>query len=99
MNHAFGEALRQKLGKSPHPSAVATDSQSVKTTEKRGMCTVLSVNTVNVLVNTINVRNKNGYDVLSALLAAFFCEVPRINRLVVRKFIQKINTINVRLLR
>jgi putative transposase len=41
MNHALGEALRQKLGKSPHPSAVATDSQSVKTTEKRGMCTVL----------------------------------------------------------
>jgi hypothetical protein len=56
----------------------------------------LSVNTVNVLVNTINVRNKNGYDVISVLLTAFFCKAPRINRLVVRKFMQKINTINVR---
>ncbi len=32
----------------------------------------MSVNTVNVLVNTINVRNKNGYDVISVLLTAFF---------------------------
>ena len=41
MNHALREALRQKLGKSPHPRAIATDSQSVKTTEKRGMCMAL----------------------------------------------------------
>jgi putative transposase len=36
MNHALREQLRQKLGKAAHPSALATDSQSVKTAEKRG---------------------------------------------------------------
>ncbi|NJN37932.1 MAG: IS5 family transposase [Acaryochloridaceae cyanobacterium CSU_3_4] len=36
MNHALREALRQKLGKSPHPSAIATDSQSVKNDGKKG---------------------------------------------------------------
>lgn len=39
INHTLRERLRQKMGKSPHPSAVATDSQSVKTTEKRGRST------------------------------------------------------------
>ena len=41
MNHALRDQLRQKLGRSTQPSAIATDSQSVKTTEKRGMCTAL----------------------------------------------------------
>lgn len=35
MNHALREQLRQKMGRAPQPSALATDSQSVKTTEKR----------------------------------------------------------------
>jgi hypothetical protein len=35
--------VRQKMGKSTQPSAIAADSQSVKTTEKRGMCTALMV--------------------------------------------------------
>jgi putative transposase len=41
MNHALRDQVRQKMGKSTQPSAIAADSQSVKTTEKRGMYTVL----------------------------------------------------------
>lgn len=36
MNHALREQLRQKMGRATQPSALATDSQSVKTTKKRG---------------------------------------------------------------
>ncbi|NJR54522.1 MAG: IS5 family transposase [Acaryochloris sp. CRU_2_0] len=36
MNHTLREAVRQKLGKSAHPSALATDSQSVKNDRKKG---------------------------------------------------------------
>jgi putative transposase len=41
MNHALRDQVRQKMGKSTQPSAIAADSQLVKTTEKRGMYTVL----------------------------------------------------------
>jgi putative transposase len=41
INHTLRDQVRQKMGKSTQPSAIAADSQSVKTTEKRGMCTVL----------------------------------------------------------
>jgi putative transposase len=40
MNHALRDQVRQKMGKSTQPTAIAADSQSVKTTEKRGMCMV-----------------------------------------------------------
>lgn len=43
MNHILRERLRQTLGKSPYPSAIATDSQSVKTTEKKGRSMALMV--------------------------------------------------------
>jgi len=43
MNHTLRDQVRQKMGKSTQPSAIAADSQSVKTTEKRGMCTALMV--------------------------------------------------------
>lgn len=43
LNHRLRDKLREKLGRSVQPSALAADSQSVKTTEKRGMCTVLMV--------------------------------------------------------
>lgn len=38
MNHELRDRLRTTLGKSTQPTAVIADSQSVKTTEKRGMC-------------------------------------------------------------
>jgi len=41
LNQALRDQVRQQLGKSPQPSAIAGDSQSVKTTEKRGRCTGL----------------------------------------------------------
>jgi putative transposase len=43
MNHTLRDQVRQKMGKSTQPTAIAADSQSVKTTEKRGMCTALMV--------------------------------------------------------
>lgn len=43
LNHALREKVREKVGKSTQPTAIAADSQSVKTTEKRGMCTALMV--------------------------------------------------------
>lgn len=39
MNHALRDQVREGLGKSAQPSAVAADSQSVKTTEKRARST------------------------------------------------------------
>lgn len=42
MNHTLRDQVRQKMG-SNQPSAIAADSQSVKTTEKRGICTALMV--------------------------------------------------------
>lgn len=41
LNHTLRDKLREKIGRSTQPSAIAADSQSVKTTEKRGMCMVL----------------------------------------------------------
>ncbi len=51
LNHTLRDKLREKLGRSTQPSAmvkdppsaIAADSQSVKTTEKRGMSTALMV--------------------------------------------------------
>ena len=36
MNHTLRDQVRQKLGRATQPTAIAADSQSVKTTEKRG---------------------------------------------------------------
>lgn len=41
MNHSLRDQLRQQIGKLTQPTAVAADSQSVKTTEKRGRSTAL----------------------------------------------------------
>jgi putative transposase len=41
MNHTLRDQLRQQIGKLTQPTAVATDSQSVKTAEKRGRSTAL----------------------------------------------------------
>jgi putative transposase len=41
MNHTLRDQVRQKLGRATQPTAIAADSQSVKTAEKRGMCMVL----------------------------------------------------------
>lgn len=48
LNHTLRGQVRSKLGKSTQPTAlaklaagIAADSQSVKTAEKRGMCTAL----------------------------------------------------------
>jgi putative transposase len=55
LNHTLRDQVREKLGRSTQPSAlaklafstrrsangIAADSLSVKTTEKRGMCTAL----------------------------------------------------------
>ncbi len=41
MNTALRQRLRQEQGRNPQPSAAIADSQSVKTTEKRGKCTDL----------------------------------------------------------
>jgi putative transposase len=43
LNHTLRGQVRAKLGKSTQPSALAADSQSVKTAEKRGMFTALMV--------------------------------------------------------
>jgi putative transposase len=43
LNHTLCGQVRIKLGRSTQPSAIAADSQSVKTTEKRGMSTALMV--------------------------------------------------------
>jgi putative transposase len=43
LNHTLRAQVRIKLGRSTQPSAIAADSQSVKTTEKRGMFTALMV--------------------------------------------------------
>lgn len=41
MNTALRQRLRQEQGRNLQPSAAIADSQSVKTTEKRGKCTDL----------------------------------------------------------
>jgi putative transposase len=41
MNHTLRDQVREKLGRATQPTAIAADSQSVKTAEKRGMCMVL----------------------------------------------------------
>jgi putative transposase len=41
LNHTLRGQVRSKLGKSTQPTAIAANSQSVKTAEKRGMCTAL----------------------------------------------------------
>lgn len=41
--HTLRDRLREKMGRLSQPSAIAADSQSVKTTEKRGMYTALMV--------------------------------------------------------
>lgn len=41
MNHILRDRLRASVGKLTQPTAVAADSQSVKTTEKRGKSTAL----------------------------------------------------------
>ena len=41
LNHTLRDQVRSKLGRSTQPTAIAADSQSVKTAEKRGMCTAL----------------------------------------------------------
>ena len=43
MNHRLRDQVRKQLGRSTQPKAIAADSQSVKTTEKRGRCTALMV--------------------------------------------------------
>lgn len=43
MNQALRQQVRQQLAKKALPSAAIVDSQSVKTTEKRGRCTALMV--------------------------------------------------------
>jgi putative transposase len=43
MNNALRQQLRQVEGRNPQPSAAIADSQSVKTTEKRGKYTDLMV--------------------------------------------------------
>ena len=43
MNRLLTEELRQQQGREKQPSAGAIDSQSVKTTQKRGRCTALTV--------------------------------------------------------
>lgn len=43
MNQLLREELRQQQGRERQPSAASIDSQSVKTTGKRGRCTVLTV--------------------------------------------------------
>ena len=43
LNHALRDQVREKLGSSTQPTAIAADSQSVKTGQKRGMCTALMV--------------------------------------------------------
>ncbi|WP_228119691.1 MULTISPECIES: IS5 family transposase [Nostocaceae] len=42
LNHTLRGQVRSKLGKSTQPTAIAADSQSVKTDQKKGMCTVLT---------------------------------------------------------
>lgn len=42
LNHKLRDQVRTQLGKSPQPTAIAADSQSVKTTEKRGRYTALT---------------------------------------------------------
>lgn len=43
LNHTLRDRFREKMGRLSQPSAIAADSQSVKTTEKRGMYTALMV--------------------------------------------------------
>lgn len=43
LNHTLRDKVREKLGRLTQPSAIAADSQSVKTTEKRGKCMALMV--------------------------------------------------------
>jgi len=43
MHDRIREKLRTKLGRDENSSVAIADSQSVKTTEKRGRCTVLTV--------------------------------------------------------
>lgn len=42
LNHTLRARLREQLGRSPQPSAIAADSQSVKTAGKRGRYTALT---------------------------------------------------------
>ena len=42
LNHKLRDQVRTQLGKSTQPTAIAADSQSVKTTEKRGRYTALT---------------------------------------------------------
>jgi transposase len=41
-NHTLGGQVRSKLGKSTQPTALAADSQSVNTDQRKGMCMVLT---------------------------------------------------------
>ncbi|MDF5708097.1 MAG: IS5 family transposase [Nostoc sp. S4] len=41
LNHTLRNQVREKMGRSVQPTAIAADTQSVKTTEKRGKCTDL----------------------------------------------------------
>lgn len=41
LNHTLRNQVREQMGRSVQPTAIAADTQSVKTTEKRGRCTAL----------------------------------------------------------
>jgi putative transposase len=41
LNHTLRDQLGKKIGRATQPSGMAADSQSVKTTQKRRMCTAL----------------------------------------------------------
>ncbi len=43
LNHALRDQVREQMGRSTQPTAIAADSQSVKTAEKRGRCMALMV--------------------------------------------------------
>lgn len=43
MNRLLREEVRQQQGRESQPSAASIDSQSVKTTQKKGKCTALTV--------------------------------------------------------
>lgn len=42
LNHALRDQVREQMGKSTQPTAIAADSQSVKTAEKRGRSMALT---------------------------------------------------------
>ena len=53
MNRLLREELRQQQGRESQPSAASIDSQSVKTTQKRGKCTALMVEKKSKVENVI----------------------------------------------